>query len=414
MNTEARVFKNTLYQILGKVIISGLGVIATAFLSRFLGTNLYGEYSIILSYVGFVAIFADLGLSSLLIREVAAGRVDHEYFKHIFGLRAFSAFTILLVGVILVFFFPYGNLVKLGVIIASLGTFFSLLSSVIWSYFQGKVEFQNVVYSQITNSVAVVVLTIAGVYLKFPLMFFVIVFLLGNLVSFLVSLNLAKIKIFFMSVSRRVYTDIIKESWSFGVGAIITVAYFKIDSIILSLFYNPANTPDVGIYAIAYKIFEVIVVFGGTFTAAMYPYFSKKITDKDFSASFRKFFLYTLLISVLGGLFLLIFSKPLVLLLGGESYINSGSSLIILSVAAGATILAAFFLNIAVSAGKQKEVVKYAFLALAINIILNFIFIPKYSYIAASWITVATQLFILITNAYIAYKFLAQNRTYEK
>lgn len=409
MNTEARVFKNTLYQILGKVIISGFGVVATAFLSRFLGTNLYGEYSITLSYVGFVAIFADLGLSSLLIREVAAGRADHEYFKHIFGLRAFSGFVVLFLGVILVFFFPYGNLVKLGVIIASLGTFFSLLSSVIWSYFQGKVEFQNVVYSQIANSVAVVVLTIAGIYLKLPMIFFVVVFLLGNLVSFFVSLDLARIKIFFMSVSRKVYADIIKESWSFGVGAIITVAYFKIDSIILSLFYNPANTPDVGIYAIAYKIFEVIVVFGGTFTAAMYPYFSKKISDKDFSASFRKFFLYTLVISVLGGLFLLVFSKPLVLLLGGGSYINASNSLIILSAAAVATILAGFFLNIAVSVGKQVLVAKYALAALVINVILNFIFIPRYSYIAASWITVVTQLFILITNAYVAYRFVKKS-----
>ena len=409
MNTEARVFKNTAYQIFGKIIISGLGVVATAFLSRFLGTNLYGEYSITLSYVGFVAIFADLGLSSLLVREVAAGRANHEYFKHIFGLRAFSAFAVLLLGVILVFFFPYNNLVKLGVIIASLGTFLSLLSSVIWSYFQGKVEFQNVVYSQIANSVAVVVLTIAGVYLKLPMIFFVVVFLLGNLVSFSVSLDLAKIKIFFMSVSRKVYADIIKESWSFGVGAIITVAYFKIDSIILSLFYNPASTPDVGIYAIAYKIFEVIVVFGGTFTAAMYPYFSKKISDKDFSASFRKFFLYTLVISVLGGLFLLVFSKPLVLLLGGGSYINASNSLIILSAAAVATILAGFFLNIAVSVGKQVLVAKYALAALVINVILNFIFIPRYSYIAASWITVITQLFILITNAYVAYRFVKKS-----
>lgn len=406
MNTEVKIFKNTLYQILGKVVTSGLGILATAFLSRYLGTNLFGEYSLILSYVGFIALFADFGLSALLTREIAAERVSHEYFRHVFNLRFISAFVVLLFGVILVFFFPYNNLIKIGVIIASVGTFFTLLASIIWSYFQGKTEFKNIVYSQVGFSISSLILIIIGVYFKFSLLLFIFIFLLANFISLLVSLNLAKMKIFFTSISSKVYLKILSQSLYFAVWSAVIVIYFKIDALILSLFYNPSNYPDVGIYAIAYKIFETVIVFGGTFTTAMYPYFSKKIEDKNFILIFKKFLIYSFILSLLATISLLIFSKFLVLLIAGNNFRASINSLMILSLAAGFTIFAGFFLNIAAAAKKQISIAKFAIVALILNVGLNVIFIPKYSYIAASWITVFTQLFVLLSYIFISYRTL--------
>jgi O-antigen/teichoic acid export membrane protein len=59
-----------------------------------------------------------------------------------------------------------------------------------------------------------------------------------------------------------------------------------------------------------------------------------------------------------------------------------------------------------VALSQQKKYLKVPILALIFNIGLNFLLIPKYSYWAAAWVTVATEGLVLIVTARYLYKIL--------
>ncbi|MDP3987950.1 MAG: flippase [Candidatus Levybacteria bacterium] len=398
---ESKIFLNTFYQILGKFIISIFGFLTTYLLAHKLGAVGFSEYSLVFSFVGFAFIFADFGLGTLLTRTIASKKIEKKYISDIFTLRILISLLILMISVIIVFFLPYTLKIKTGIIIASFSSIFLLLSSTIWSVFQAELNFRKIVLSQIISSLSLFVFILAVIYFNLSFYFFISATVISAFVGLLISFKLSAIKSL-ISFDASKYKTIVRKSLPFGLGLIASVAYFKIDSIILSFYYNPSFKPDVGFYALSYKIFEVGLVFGGFFSQSLFPYFSKIINTQNLLASFKKYFIYSLLLSIATTLFLFFFAKPLVLILGGPDFVKSVFPLQILSFAAGVSILSGFFLSVAIAGHKEIMLLKLSAAAFFINVILNLIFIPQFSLIAASYITVITQFFILGANAYAA------------
>lgn len=398
-----KIFLNTAYQVIGKVIISGLAVISTAFLSRYLGVNKFGEYSFIFAFVGLASVFPDFGLGTLATREIAAKRAGKNYFNQIFTLRVLLSVLALIVLLPIVVFYPFSAPIKLGILIAYCGNIFLLVSSIIWSVFQAELKFQKTVIAQVITAVISMVLIVLAVILRLPFIFFIIVTAISAIAGLIVSLRYLHFKIH-LSLDFQVFKELIKKSFPLSVGLILSTAYFKIDSLILSYYFNPGNFPFVGLYSMAYRIFEVFIVFAGFFLQTLFPHFSSNLGKKAFLSSFKRFFIYSVLISAAVMLAMIIFSGPFVIFLGGSEYVQSVGAVSILSLAAFSTILGGFFYTVAVAAHKQVLLAKLAVIALLINVILNIIYIPTGTYIAASWITVLTQGFILIVNGLVVFR----------
>ncbi len=134
------------------------------------------------------------------------------------------------------------------------------------------------------------------------------------------------------------------------------------------------------------------------YATAILPVFSKFfVTSKDslkfgYSNSFRYLTILGLPIAV-GTTFL---ANDIILFLYKSAF---APSILILQILIWAIPI--IFLNYVlgssiISIDKQRETVKVLFFAMALNIVLNLIFIPHYSYIAASIITVLTELFAFI------------------
>ena len=402
MNAEKKVFLNTFYQMAGKMITSFLGVINFGFLARYLGPVRMGEYNLILSFVGFLFVFADFGLGTILTREVAGKKADKDYIDFVFSLRFLLTLAMAVFSSFLIFFFNYSTDVKLGVIIFAFGNIAYMLSQIIWSIFQAKMQFGKIVVTQVFISVISCLLVLTSVLLKMPLLFFICIASFTIIISFIITLKLYGENLRFL-FNLLYFKKIAKESWSLGVGAVVSVIYFKIDSLIIPLFYNPSIHADLGYYSTAYKIFEVAMVFGGFYTQTLFPLFSANLHTANFRKHFFRFFVYTVLLALAGNISLLLFAKIFITILGGSKYLPAVTSLQILSFAVSSCILSGFFLDIGIAAGKQLVLVKCAIAASIINIILNILVIPKYSYIGASWTTVVTQYFILISYAVVAF-----------
>ena len=67
---------NTIAQIIGKVITTGISVVMLAYLARYMGVAGYGDYTIVFSFLGFFAILADMGFYTIAVRETAKNPED--------------------------------------------------------------------------------------------------------------------------------------------------------------------------------------------------------------------------------------------------------------------------------------------------------------------------------------------------
>jgi len=177
------------------------------------------------------------------------------------------------------------------------------------------------------------------------------------------------------------------------------------DTIMLSLMKPPA---DVGIYGLAYKFLESLLFFPAMFVGLIMPLMSKyafsarekfkKITQKSLDI------LLIFIIPLLVGIFFL--SPQIVTLIAGQDFILSANVLNILIIAVGIIFLGVLFSNMIISLEMQKSLVYIYGAGAILNLVANFIFIPKYSYYGAAGTTVLTELIVTVLMVIVLYRVL--------
>jgi O-antigen/teichoic acid export membrane protein len=88
MNTVRTIAKNTTVLLVGQTITLVLGMVLTIFIARFLGDINYGKLGFAQSFTALLVIFADVGLGSVTIREIARHKeLTSKYMGNIFLIK---------------------------------------------------------------------------------------------------------------------------------------------------------------------------------------------------------------------------------------------------------------------------------------------------------------------------------------
>ena len=207
-----------------------------------------------------------------------------------------------------------------------------------------------------------------------------------------------------------VWKKLIKIAIPIAASIVLTLIYFKFDTIFLSLgFINRSSAnpmADVGIYNIAYKVLEGLIFFPAMFVGLIMPLLSKYAFSSQ--EKFKKILQKTLdiliifIVPLIIGL--LILSLPIVVLIGGQEFAASAQALKILAFAVGLIFLGNLFGHSIIALDKQKTGAWIYFGGMIFNIVANLIFIPKYSYLGAAGTTVVTELLVTILMIWLIYK----------
>src|SRR6185295_14990961 len=117
------------------------------------------------------------------------------------------------------------------------------------------------------------------VVLKFNFFFILSTVLISNFLSILLMLFLASknIKIN-LNFNRELGISLLKSSIPIGIAGFLSITYFKMDTIMLSVF---KNAKDVGIYTLSYKIFENVVILWTFYIASFFPFLSRFYHEKE-------------------------------------------------------------------------------------------------------------------------------------
>ncbi len=124
-----KVFKNFSFLVTGKVLGDVFTFLFFVVLSRAFGQEGIGAYSFAMALTGFLAVFADFGLSDLSIKEMSRrGESLCEYFGKILSLRLILAIAVFVLMFLMLYFFPFPH--ETIVIIFIIGTYQILYSLV--------------------------------------------------------------------------------------------------------------------------------------------------------------------------------------------------------------------------------------------------------------------------------------------
>lgn len=409
MNLFQKVALNTLAQGLGRVGVILATIITTAILTRFLGISGFGNYVFITSFILLFTAISDWGTGIISIREAAKDKKEEE---KIFGNALVFRFLLALVSFLivnfLIRFLPQFKALILATTVASFLLFLHSLRTSCQIIFQTKLRFENIAISEVTISGAFLIFLLfllkESLSLNQVLFFLVIANFLGTVLAFFLAIRLAK---FDFSLDKEIIKKVFFEAMPTGALLLIFSIYNRIDIIILQ--YLKGSEP-VGIYGLAYKVHDNLILGAAYLAGALFPILSKcadehRLNDR-LALIYKKSFDVLFLAGVLIVFLIFIFAPLIVAIIGGPQF---SQSVLALRILVFATFLA-YFNHLTgyslIALGKQKVSLIVAIVALVWNVTLNLIFIPRYSYLAAAAVTIATEgLVLILTSAYLARKF---------
>lgn len=398
MNTIRRVAKNTMVLLSAQVINMLLGFFYIMYTARYLGAEKFGILSFALAFTGMFSIFSDMGLSQLVVRELARNKtLAEKYIGNTIFLRIiFSIFTLIFIfmAISLLNYPPKTievvSLIALSVII---GTF----NKSFYSIFQAfeKMEFQSI--GQIINSIFLFVSAIIAIYYGYDILIFASLYLISSVIvlvyCLIVLMNFMKIT---LKKEYVFWKELFKEALPFSITGISINIYYWIDSVMLSL---SKGDEVVGWYNAAYRLVLVLLFIPIVFNSSVFPLMSQYfISSKDsLRFSFEKLFKSMIFIGLPIGFGTTFLADKIILFIYGDQFINSIIALQILIWSLVLTFARSPFERLLESSNRQALVTKIFVIGAIFNVVTNLIMIPKYSYIGAGIATVFTDIIVLIS-----------------
>ena len=385
----------------------GLSLITIKIIANYLGTAGTGYYNTIITYLSFFITFADFGLFSVGVREIAKHPEKREkLLGNIFSIRLISALVAGTAAIAIVFLTNYPAEIKTGVLVASLFFFFNLAGSIFDMIFQVRMEMQKVATAEVLSKI-IAVASLYFVYI-FNLGFYAVVAtvsisaIAGFLIKFLMLKKSHLVKLCFESETVK---DILRMSIPMGVIFVVDNFYFKVDTLILFYFKGAV---DVGIYAIAYRVLETTMFAAAFLAYSLKPLLSKNIeNDKEKAAKAATQGLTFLLFMALSIVVACTtFSKEIITFLANSDFVSGAPALIILSFSGILIYLNVLLGEIMIARDLRKYLFVLAISVLAFNIITNIIFIPRYSFIAAAYTTLASEILLFVLGFYMSKKII--------
>jgi len=403
MSSVQRLAKNTTLLFVSQMISYLLGFFITMYTARYLGTSGFGVLSTALNLAYIFAVFTDLGLSTIVTREISRDKsLQTKYFTNTTILRLGLA---LLTFVLIVLFVNIVNLVHqqyppqtvLAIYIIGASIIFNGLSGTFTAIFQAlqKMEYQSI--SLILNSVLMLIGTIIAIYFSKDIIFFAELYVIANVACliFILAVYFWKYSIPKWDFDINFIKVTLIAALPLSIVSIFTLIAFRVDTVLLSLF---KTSVDVGIYSAPYNLFNAFLFLPAAFTISVFPIFSQFfISAKDsLKFTYQKSFKYLTILSLPIAVGVTLLAEPIILLIYKSSFLPSVPVLQILIWTVPITFLNYIFGSILPAMNRQTTLLKITFISMVFNIVLNLWAIPHYSYIGASIVTVLTEVIVIV------------------
>lgn len=413
MNTVQRIARNTTVLLVAQVASYLLGFFYMMYTARYLGPGSFGVLSFALAFTGIFAVFGDLGLRPLTVREVARDKsLAPKYLANVSLIKMILVAVTFGLIALTINLMDYPEETIKVVYLLALFVIFQTFTQMFYSIFQAfeRMEFQAI--GQILNAAVILAGVIIAMKYSFSIIGFASLYVIASAVVLGYSFAVMKLKFSNPAASAAKVIEFdwsfwkptMKEALPFGLTGMFVMIYTYIDSVMLSLMQGDAV---VGWYNAAYRLILVLIFIPVAFGIAVFPSMSRFYITSQSSLrlAIEKYFKYMVILGIPIGVGTTLLAQRIILLIFGMGYAHSIIALQILIWAIVITFAGAAFVKLFESTDRQIVVAKVAGICMAVNIILNLLLIPRFSYVGASVATVVTE-FILVGSIFVfAHKF---------
>ncbi|HYV92272.1 MAG TPA: oligosaccharide flippase family protein [Chitinophagales bacterium] len=377
------------------------------------GAENYGLYFVLTNLSFLTQIILDLGISNYNNRLIAQQEdLLAKQLSHIFSIKLILSGVYLLVTLFAAVVLKYSGhqlylllLICFNQVLASL---IAYLRSNISALHHFKVDSMlSVMDKALMLIVCGALLNIHSLRSKFIIDWFVY----AQLGAYIITLVTAFVYV--LSISGKISLsfsfsfsiDLLKKAFPFALLIGLMAIYGKIDGVMIQNLLPEEGHREAGLYASAYRLLDALNQFGYLFSVLLLPIFSRMLAgNKPIDELVKSSFTVIFIMSVIAALCLSFYSLPIMHMLYHESSEYSAGILSVLILTFVATSAIYVFSTLLTANNNLKELTFIALTAVGINLLLNFILIPKVKACGAAESSVATHFFIIIIQIVLAKK----------
>jgi O-antigen/teichoic acid export membrane protein len=368
--------------------------------ARFLPPRTFGDYIFLLSFYQIFSVLGAAGLPSSLLRVVARGGRD--------GVRtAFASVLARLVYIIPTAAVMYAVMRLLGFwheYFWALGML-SLMMLVrgaaenIAFIFQGNEDRTSCAKIGVTQSAVTLLATLAICLTSKNVVLLIGAHVLGGFLSAVYAFYLLRVKNpesqgTHLTITRETQS-LLKGSHWLNAGVSVAAAYNRIDVLLLR---RLLTSEAVAIYGVPYRILDLTQIVPSSLAATILPGLCRNEEESSGNAHPRAAMRFLFVVALLLVVIVTMTASRMTLLLFGAKYQNSIPVLQIL-IWATVPMFWNFVLNAQLIANSFDRAILYgASIALALNVCLNLLLIPRFGYFACAVVTLITECSLLAAN----------------
>jgi O-antigen/teichoic acid export membrane protein len=395
--------------VLSRVLTGVILFLITTRLLDYLQPEAAGQFGLLSSYLTVFNFLVDLGMTQLIIKKMSeekdkVGKYLSNYFVIQFCLGLI--FMSIMAGFVLASDYPQH--VKNALYVASVGLFLSSMSlplrSVIVSMQRLTITARINFFNALINA-GMMVLAIA---LRQNVFFLAFISLAVS--TFDISIYAIVVHKKFAQIKWEVDWSFIKQLFVWNTPfMLLTVfsVYNRIDGLMVPYFRNFEET---GYYAAAYKFWDALAYFPGVLGITLYPFFADTLSRKVLSEARAGLETYTRYMTAIAfplsvGAFFL--AERIVSELIGPSFAPSAPALWLLVMAVSVLFIYTPVNSLIISqlTGIATRVTAFTFF---FNLVLNVILIPKFGFVAAAAVTLASEIIQTIGYTYFVKRKIMQ------
>jgi len=390
--------------VIGNYLLKGITFLSAPIFTRLLTTADFGLYSTYMSYVSIFYIIIGFSL------HVSTNNAKYKYKEDLY--RYLSS----IIGMILVS-----------------TCFWTIIGNIFFEWFEGWFGFDRVVFNcfifhclgdallQVFNSEVSLNYKVKS-YLKISafnallnmglsIMLILTLFseerYVGRIIGSFIPMGLAGLYViyyFFKKAAPRFN----KEYWRFGLQYSIPIIPHGISQVILNQFdrimiKNMVSADAAGIYSFSYTINSLVLITSQSLDKVWRPWAYEKMNKDDYDSVKKQATIYALGLGLFTALVMMV-APEIIKVLGDRDYWNSTACVIPVLLGGFFSFLSTIPSLVGYFHGKTGFIAIGSAGAAILNIILNYIFIPIFGYIAAAYTTFVTYLLYFVFHYIIAAK----------
>lgn len=378
-----------------------LNVVIIGMLGRFLGEHEMGQLLTAQATITVLLCFAELGLARITVRELVRDPEDEA--------RTIGAtlYTRLMVGTVMLAALGLATLglpeterlllLAYGLLLPTHGL------AEIGSWLEARGQLAKAAWTQLWAFIAGAAITILGVLLKAPLVLFPLAYVAECWLVAYFQIGLLHAAGGHISVWRwngRRALELLRESWPEMAAQLVLVLLYRIDTIMVKAI---KGAEAAGVYGAAVRVSEVLYFLPVALAGVALPQLVelRKRNRLQYEKRFADYFAVSLLMALAGAGVLYFAAQPIVQVLWKDRFAGSAGILMIHAWAFIPYCLGVARTQYLTTEGRLWANLPSVVLALVINVVLNWLWIPKWSGAGAAWATLAAYTVAWVVTSFL-------------